>query len=419
MDLATPAFGHRPAEREFWRRLARRALARCGTPFFVFSEPPLRAGLRELERTCADLRVAHWLSCKTQPLAPLLRWWRRQNRPIEVVSEFELQAASRAGFAAGRILVNGPAKHHWLPRHARPGLAVNFDSLAEMLALLPLARQLNWRTGLRLLTQAEFDPGRPEDPTQFGMEREEVRRAVALARRAGVRLEIAHFHLRTNVATAGAYRAAIEETAATCRAAGFAPAVLDCGGGWPPPHTLGLDGRSFAADFDRREMAAVLREAWALFPGLREIWLENGRFLSARSGALVVQVLDVKERRGLRQLICNGGRTLHALVSNWEQHELLVWPPRAGALVPTAVYGPTCMAFDQLARRPLPATIRAGDHLIWLNAGAYHLAWETQFSHGLAAVVWHENDRLRVVRPAQRFEEWWAGKGAERTPKKQ
>ena len=94
----------------------------------------------------------HWLSCKTQPVAPLLRWWREQGRPIEVVSEFELRAALAEGFSPDAILLNGPAKHHWLPALAGEGLrglSVNFDSPAEVSALLPIARQLDWRCGVR------------------------------------------------------------------------------------------------------------------------------------------------------------------------------------------------------------------------------------------------------------------------------
>jgi hypothetical protein len=65
------------------------------------------------------------------------------------------------------------------------------------------------------------------------------------------------------------------------------------------------------------------------------------------------------------------------------------------------------MAFDQLGRRPLPTGIRAGDHLAWLEAGAYHIPWETHFSHGLAAVLWHEGGKFSVARQAETFEEWW------------
>jgi diaminopimelate decarboxylase len=152
----------------------------------------------------------------------------------------------------------------------------------------------------------------------------------------------------------------------------------------------------------------MLRQAAKSFPGLREIWLENGRFVSAAGGALAVKILDVKERRGLRQLICDGGRTLHALASLWEQHALLTLPERSRPAVLTAVHGPTCMAFDQLARLPLPRSLRAGDHLIWLDAGAYHIPWETRFSHGHAAVCWHDERGLRLARERQVFENFWS-----------
>ena len=135
--------------------------------------------------------------------------------------------------------------------------------------------------------------------------------------------------------------------------------------------------------------------------------MENGRWGGARSGVLVVRILDVKERAKMRSLICDGGRTMNALVSTWETHELLSLPERRGPTKLTTVNGPTCMAFDQLARRPMAQSLRVGDHLLWLDAGAYHLPWETHFSHGRAAVLWHDGRRVTVVRDPESFEEWW------------
>ena len=395
-----------------------RALRRQATPFYLFSAEPIREALKELERfdRALPVPVRHWLSCKTQPLAPLLQWWRRQGRGIEVVSEFEFLAARAEGFRAENILVNGPAKHRWLPRHAIAGLSVNFDSLRELDALLPLAQRLGWRVGIRCLTRAEFDPENPKRPTQFGLEPDEVVAALRRLQRAKVRLEMIHFHLRTNVESPTVYERALTEVAALCRAARFAPKILDCGGGWPPPHTRARDGRAFAADFDLAELAVMYRRILSRFPGLRELWLENGRWLTARSGVLVMRVLDVKQRRGLRQLICDGGRTNQALVSHWEQHELLIVPARRGPTCLTAVHGPTCMAFDQVSRRRLPWAIRPGDVLVWLDAGAYHLPWETRFSHGLSAVLWHEDNALRVARDAEDFTSWWKGWMLTRSP---
>jgi diaminopimelate decarboxylase len=438
------SFGHPPEILAFWKRLAREALSLSPpTPFYLFSAQPVAERITELdaalsavgfksaiENRKSQIGIRHWLSCKTQPVAPLLRWWREHGRPIEVVSEFELRAALAEGFTPENILVNGPAKHAWLPqfgapisqsaRSAKPqsaelefgaplrNLSVHFDSPAELAALLPLAKKLNWRCGVRVNTNEEFDPENPQFPTQFGFTPDEAVTALKKLLRASVRTETLHFHLRTNVASAQIYQRAIAEVAGVCRAAKFQPQFLDIGGGIPVRHVLTRGGKVFDGAFSLRSFAEMLRQAVKQFPNVREVWLENGRFLTTGSGVLVVKILDVKERRGVRQLICDGGRTMNALLSAWEQHALLPLEKRAGAETLTVVHGPTCMAFDQLARIPLPRSLKAGDHLLWLDAGAYHLPWEAKFSHGQAAVWWHDETGLRLAREKENFESFWS-----------
>ena len=415
-------FGHPPETIQFWKRLVREALSfSLPTPLYIFSALPVAERISEFDAALANagfqsaienrkskIAFRHWLSCKTQPVAPLLRWWQEQGRGIEVVSEFELRAALTEGFAPENILVNGPAKHHWLPQFELRELSVNLDSRAELDALLPRAKKRNWRLGIRILTREEFDPENPQLPTQFGFAPDAAATALKKLLRAKARVETVNFHLRTNVPSVQIYERAIAEVAEICCAAKFSPLHLDIGGGIPVRHVLSRGGKVFDGEFGLRSFAQRLRQSAKSFPGLREIWLENGRFMSAGSGALVVKILDVKERRGLRQLICDGGRTMNALTSIWEQHALLTLPERSGTEVLTSVCGPTCMAFDQLARIPLPRSLRAGDHLIWLDAGAYHIPWETRFSHGHAAVCWHDEHGLRLARERQSFENWWS-----------
>ena len=133
---------------------------------------------------------------------------------------------------------------------------------------------------------------------------------------------------------------------------------------------------------------------------MEEFWLENGRFVTSRAGVLVVTVVDRKEREGVRYLVCDGGRTNHALVSDWEEHRVEVYPKREGAeTCMSTVCGPTCMAYDHLCRRELPSDVKVGDQLLWHNARAYHLPWETRFSHGLAPIVWYgSDDEVTLVR---------------------
>ena len=172
-------FGHAQETIEFWKRLVREALSlSTPTPFYLCSALPIAEKISELDAALiaagfqsaianpkSKIGFRHWLSLKTQPVASLLRGWKEQGRPVEVVSEFELRAALAEGFAPENILVNGPAKHRWLPQfsgapisesassenHAHHAgsetgaplrnLSVNFDSPAELAALLLLAKK--------------------------------------------------------------------------------------------------------------------------------------------------------------------------------------------------------------------------------------------------------------------------------------
>ncbi len=394
-----PVFGHTAETHAFWRRTVR-AAQKVGavTPFFLFDPRAVAEGLTRMDALDLGRPAVQWFSTKTQPLLPLLEWWRRQGRPVEVVSEAEFRLVMAAGFDTASLLVNGPAKHRWLPAVSRPGLRVNFDSLRELNALLPLARRDRWQIGLRLCTSEEFDTEFPESPTQFGLTPDEAAMAVRRLHKAGLEVETLQFHLRTQVSSADCYARALADVVGFSDSAKLKPKHLDLGGGWPARHTLGRGGKRLDAGFSPESFALVVRQAVNRFPSVREVWLENGRYLTAGSGVLAVSVLDVKERRGVRQLICDGGRTLHALVSLWEQHALIPLPKRSGPTTLTACYGPTCMAFDQMARRELPRTLRVGDTLLWLDAGAYHLPWETRFSHGHAGIWWHEDGRMTPVR---------------------
>jgi len=396
----------------FWRALSATALKHYQPPFFIFSATPFAEALSQLDRCLQDVGrpVRHWLSCKTQPVRPLLEWWRARGFGIEVVSEFEFRAAMSVGFAPEQILVNGPAKHSWLPRFATDrlrGLSVNIDSPAEASVLAPLANKLAWRVGVRFLTAEESDMEGPQYPTQFGVSPGELPAVAAVLRRHKIEVMTAHFHLRTNVSNPEVYRRAIVETRNLCAQVGFRPRNLDCGGGLPPGFVTNHHGQTYDRAFRLSDWATMLREQLGRWEGIEELWLENGRFLSAGAGVLVVRVLDVKERRNMRQLICDGGRTNNALVATWEDHPILTLPARRGVSVPTTITGPTCMAFDRLARRPFPKSIRAGDNLVWLDAGAYHISWENHFSHGLARVLWHDERGLSCVREPETFETWW------------
>ncbi|MBI4032751.1 hypothetical protein HY374_03535 [Candidatus Berkelbacteria bacterium] len=389
-----------------WPSLARLAAEHFGTPVYLIRVSEIECALGQLDRIPAPLPVRHWLSCKTLAVAPLLETWNAASRSIEVVSPFELRAALAAGCEPDRILVNGTAKHRWLPTFGIPGLQVQFDSLNEIGALVQIALRHQWRVGLRVHTGENRDPDDPRFFDHFGISASDVSRALDLLDKHNAQPRCISFHLRSNLRTIAPYLDALDEVASICADNGLQPEYVDIGGGLPAPGECidDVDGSAF----DLASMSRVYERAYGLFPAVRELWLENGRFITSRAGALVIQVWDIKQRGDMRYLICDGGRVNHALPSDWQRHTITAVPRRSGGLVASTVCGPTCMAYDFLARTLLPCDIEPGDLLIWHNAGAYHLAWETRFSFGTAPIVWFAYDGVpRLVRPRESYESWW------------
>jgi diaminopimelate decarboxylase len=384
---------------EQWQATIVAAAERYGTPCYVGRWQPVHDAAVALERLLdSPVPLRSWLSFKTHPLPPLVRDWIDSGRSIEVVSEVELYAALRLGCPVDRLLVNGVGKHAWLLRHPLPRLRVHFDSEHELDSLLPIALEHGWRVGIRCHAPDERDARDPRFGGPFGMTAAEAIRSLRRLNAAGADVQSIHFHLGQRPQECDAYTRAVEHVADICDRAAFTPRYIDCGGGLPSRSEAGaaLQG-----------LAAAIRTASARFEQLEEIWLENGRFITDASTALAVRIVDVKERPESRYLICDGGRTNHALAADKGLHPLRFFPERHGAPTLTTICGPTCMTDDTLGRVMAPRDLQPGDLIAWMHAGAYHLPWETRFSHGLSAVAWRgADDILRLARPHEPVDQW-------------
>lgn len=384
-----------------WSRLAEQAAARFGTPCYLSRWLPVERMVETQERSIGVLPVRSWLSFKTHPVPQLAREWIRSGRGVEVVSETEFVAVRGLDCPTAQLLVNGVAKHSWLGRYLAPGLQVHFDSLRETIELLPQAVEQGWRVGLRCHVPAERDARDTRYGGQFGMNEADIMEAQRYLQSAGLAVEGLHFHLGQIARHPTAYQQSVAYVVSLCERLGLTPRYLDCGGGIH-------HASSPSAAFD--DLSSALDRAARQLPALRELWIENGAYITGGSAALVVRVLDTKDRPEGRYLICDGGRTNHALDADNGLHHMLALPTRTGRLVETTVCGPTCMTDDRLGRVTWPAGIAPGDLVVWLDAGAYHLPWETRFSHGLAAVVWADAfEHLTLARPREAAGQWSNG----------
>lgn len=371
-----------------------------GTPFYLLSEHDLRTSVQAIRTKTDDLVSRHFFSMKTQPVPHVLRYLLDNDFGLEVVSTNEVHMALELGCKADRLVINGTRKHQWLDATLRGPLCVNLDSLSELEFVVRTASDNGWRIGLRIRVDGEYDPDDTAFMGQFGLIPSEVSQCGQALAQAGMSVDTVHFHIGSAVSDAERYRRAINSAIQAARTLPVLPRIFNLGGGLP----CVPDSAGEAASFDWHAFRATLeslREATGA-----EIWMENGRAVSSASGVLVVRVDDIKLRPDARYLLCDGGRTNHALVSDWEHHSYRFIPSRPCTnMVRTCVAGPTCMHFDWLARGQMSDTIRVGDLFVWEDAGAYHIPWETRFSSGLIPVVWYSLDgTLSLARPREEVE---------------
>lgn len=394
-----------------WAYLADRASNSVGTPCYIVDELRIRRSLTDLHALETSVPLKHWLSLKTQPVERLVQAAIELGLGIDVVSDYELHGAVSAGVPGNRILVNGIGKHTWLPKYRIHDLSVHFDSVAEVLSLKENAKALNWRVGLRCAIPS-FDGGSLDAGDsgwdQFGMTEKEVKLAAVLLANAGVKVQGLHFHVHTNVGSVEIYRHAFDYVAGVSHRTMLQPEYVDIGGGLPVTGECTLQGCSAASTFNMQDFRDFLASVASVIPSVKELWLENGRFLTGPSGALVMSVIERKERNGDAYVICDGGRVTHARMASIEKHEILLIPPRGGPLTKTAICGPTCSPVDTLGCWMLSKSVQPGDQIVWLNAGAYHIPLETRFSHGLAPVVWfNQRHESEIIRRRELPSEWW------------
>jgi diaminopimelate decarboxylase len=367
-------------------------------------------------------------SYKTNPVPGVLQELHRLGTLAEVISEFELWLALKLGMPGERILFNGPGK----PRSAielavdNRVRAINADSLEELELIEEVcaARNVRQRVGLRVTSSVGWQ-------SQFGMNiaTGQADRAAALVQAMPhVELVGLHLHLGNGIANADVYvngvREVVEFALRLERRLGVAFEFLDLGGGFGVPTVRKLDEWDLRAESlgyaSRRpvpeDAAGAEAFARAIFasagPSLGsfrrpvQLVFEPGRAITSQSQILLLSVMRTKTLgSGERAAILDGGRNI-TMPLGWEYHEIL--PATKMSMAETAkqsLFGPLCHPGDVVGlHRDLPP-LDVGDVITIMDAGAYFVPNQTNFSNPRPAIVGVRDGSATVLRKRERFED--------------
>jgi len=313
-------------------------------------------------------------------------------RGIEIASLGEAGKAISAGFSPAQLIYTGPGKTpeelRWSVQHGIR--TIHTESLTEAHRLEQICTELDKTQDILLRINANFDIHGAQTTfsggsKKFGIDEEKLDAILPQI------LELSHLNFRGLHVYAASGVLNVDDLLRNCELVfGMAQKIeaqhpevicdiIDFGGGF------GVDYLETGNDFDPRAYAGGLKHLIDEynFSG-RTFFLELGRYLAADSGWFCTEILDIKESRGKKQVICAGGinhfRRPAALAINHPLSIVRMDQPRLfggqESVRDESVYfgGPLCTGADKLANDIYVEQADIGDIAVFGYAGAYGLS---------------------------------------------
>ncbi|MCV2866472.1 type III PLP-dependent enzyme [Defluviimonas sp. WL0075] len=365
-----------------------RVAAEFGTPSYVYVTDRIEQRIAELKAGFGD-RFALSYAAKSNPNPELLRWLSTRIDTLDISSIGEMRLGLRGGWTADRMSFTGPGKRDAELREAVEGglgeLIV--ESLDEAIRADRIAAEAGRVQHILVRIAPDRVPKGFGDqmagrPSAFGIDcetiHEELPRILALR---NLRLIGLHIYSGTQCLVPGAicenYRIFMQLFSEICARHDIHPEKLVFGSGLGVPYfendtplDLAATAGGIAAELDAFRAQPRFRKA--------RLVLELGRYLVGEAGYFLTGVTTIKDSRGTRFAICDGGMNNHLPASgnfgmvihrNYRMH-------RVGGGEPARkvnLVGPLCTPLDRIGVGVHLPELAVGDVIAVHNSGAYGL----------------------------------------------
>lgn len=372
--------------------------------YFVYDLDKLDAHLAKLN----DQNVIKlWFAVKANPLSSILQSVAKQGINFDVASLGELQHVREQGVDAANILNTGPAKSRkQLAKFLSVGVSTFVvESLNQLSWLNEEAAKLGKTPQVLLRVQLQWPDGE-KNPlggnalTPFGLGVEEWQ-DIDVQDYPALNINGLHIfqwgNMLSNEKMFSLWSQMVEPLVSLANNLGMSLEVLDLGGG------LGVDylGSGHTIDWQvaLNDLAKIKANA-----GVKELWLELGRYAVAESGYYVTEVIDKKSNFEEQQLVLAAGinHLIRPAITD-QPFPVSMLRESNNAQKSFHVHGPLCTSLDKLGTLPLPNDVDVGDKLVFGFAGAYGFTESMPFflCHEIAAEYSYQQGELTEIRAAQ------------------
>jgi diaminopimelate decarboxylase len=418
-------FNQRLSELEIGGMTITALAERYGTPLFVYDRSVLHRKLDTL-RSALPPEFEIYYSVKANPNVAIISHFLSRGCGLEIASAGEFHRARYAGCSADRIFFAGPGKtDSELEFTLGQGIGeIHIESRNEANRIAAICRRLRLqaRVAVRVNPSGDDQGGAMRmggKATPFGVDEEQLDPLIDYLLSepsfdfAGMHIFAGTQVLQSAVLVAQ-YRKGIDIARSLASRVGRPLRTLDFGGGLGIPYFAGdheLDLGEVRAGLTTL-MEEVRRDQ--AFEGTRFV-VEPGRFLVGEAGIYVTRVVDVKESRGKKFVIVDGGMN-HQLAASGNlgqtikrNYPIALLKKLDNQNVETVdVVGPLCTPLDTIGRAVTLPQADVGDLVGIFQSGAYALSASPLdfLSHCSPAEVWVERGRDELIRPRGRIDDF-------------
>lgn len=361
------------------------------TPQFLFLDRTANAVLESAAAAAAsasteDVMVINAYSIKTNPDQRMLKAALKAGFLAEAIGPPEVTAALKAGFRPDQVILNGPGK--WWRREEIPTSALHAvfcdstEDLKRVVAAIESGELKTGVVGVRLRT--------PNVASRFGipLHKPELFEALIDAIKTLPRSCAfgVHFHMASSNIGVSNWKHLFNSMLRWCSSiealSGRMIEVLDMGGGWAPD-----DWQDSAAGRFAQAVKAVQEK----LPNVRRIISEPGKAVAQPSMALAMRILEIGDNGGDEKADVEAvvdGSIAELPMYFVHPHRILHQSEGGGEWKTvgrgkTHLMGRLCMEHDIVATGvALPEGAKAGDLLVFCDAGAYDKSMSYVFGHG-------------------------------------
>jgi diaminopimelate decarboxylase len=387
-----------------------------GTPFYLYDLGVLRDRIHRVKAEIGE-KTELFYAVKANSNLEILKAIKDDLDGLDISSIGEMKQAILAGYDPSQMSFAGPGKRvEELAEAVKTGLGViSVESLREIKDLRRTAQREGRpaRIALRINPERlvkEFAIKMGGKPGQFGIDEEDMGRAIRYAGRNEQYLELLGIHVYAGTQCMSAEALVhnvdyvLEIAERMRREYGIACGWVNLGGGFGVSYYQ--EGKELDLRFVGHHIRQAVEQQHLRGKEQQRFVLELGRYLVSEAGMYVTRVVSVKRSRGERYFVLDGGMHHHLAASgnfgsmirkNYVVKNLSNTERRRAVC---HLVGPLCTPLDLMGKGVTVESPRLGEILGFMNSGSYGFTASPLFflGHETPLELMIDDSGIRVIR---------------------